>query len=252
MKSNVTVSSDKIFGLEVDLIKLLLLPLVLTIVGIVMALLIILPKVEEINTTWMGMKKNQQREKQLLAQRSYYLSLDEEELQKNANLISRALLKENNAYYLVGIIRSIATKYQYTVQSFSVTIGELGAKTDNKNSEFAQIPVTLSLIGPEGKFLELIKGLEKSLPLLALSHYEQRNTTSGLTELSLAVSSYYLQGKGDLDLAKLGATELTLKPEEAKLIEDLANYQVVELASGLMTDEEKSFTKYERNDPFSF
>ncbi len=246
------VIGDKVFGVETGLVKVLLLPVVVTMVGIWAVMAIIVPKIGEIGDNVRGLEKIKQQKKLLLSRKSYYLTLDEEELKKNTDLLAKALLKEDNAYYLVGIIRNIASRCQYSVQNFSISIGELGGE-DKKSADFSKIPVSLSVIGPKERSMELIKSLEKSLPLLALDRYEQRNTSSGLTELNLVVSSYYLKGTGALDIAKLEINELTLKEEEAGLIKDLTNYQVVEMSSGLVLDEQKrEFTRYQRGNPFSF
>lgn len=254
MNNKITLTSDKIFGIEMNLIKLLVWPIVITILGVGMIWLMVVPGVGEIRLGWNNLNEVRNKEKILLGQRSYYLSLDEEELKKNSDLVNRALLEEDNAYYLVGIIKNIALKYQYSVQSFSVSMGELGAEVpaDNKD-DFAKIPVNVSLVGPTEKWLELVKGMEKVMPLLSLDKYEQKNTNAGLTELDLTVSAYHFAGKTGVDMSELAVTELVLKPEEIEVINNLSRYELVDLPGEFSFGEleSKEFVEYERDNPFS-
>jgi len=111
----------------------------------------------------------------------------------------------------------------------------------------------LTLLGPKEKYLGLVKALERSLPLLALDKFDQRNSNTGLSELSLVVSAYYLRGKGDLDVAKLGTTDLNLKKEETDLLRTLASYETVSGIEGLILNKnEREFMKYDRINPFNF
>lgn len=245
--------SDKIFGVEIELIIVWLLPLAVTVAGILWILLVVVPKfgqMASLNAKYDQLKKS---EKTFLSQRSYYLAIDEEELSKNSEIVSRALLQENNAYYLVMVIRKIASKYDFTVQSFSVSIEEMGDEKV-KSTTFATVPVSLTLVGSNNRTMELVKALERSLPLLSLGKFEQKNTSSGLTELSLVVSSYYLRGKGELDVSKLSVDQLTLKKEEMEVLATLADYDLVESFEGMIFGDlqKKEYFKVERQNPFNY
>lgn len=55
-------------------------------------------------------------------------------MQRDEGLVSSALLPEKNAYFLVNVVRKIADKYGYMVDSFSVKLGDLELVTTEANT----------------------------------------------------------------------------------------------------------------------
>lgn len=234
------------------LFKILAAPIGVTMVGFLMVGKLVWPRVGEIRSKLGQIQTVERQEKIWTERKNYLLMFDEEELKKKAELVEKALLKENDAYYLVNIIRQIAQKQEFTIQSFSVSIGQLsgeGKKEERAGGE-VKIPVTLSLIGPKERYLELVKALERNLPILAIDKFEQRNAATGLTELELAVSSYYLGGMEKLSADKLVKADLTLKKEELEAIERLVEFESVAGGEGLLGKEGREFRKFERGNPF--
>ncbi len=246
-------SSDKIFGVEMGLLNVFILPVGVSLGLFFLTLWVIFPRFEEIRQTISEIGKTGATKKTLDTRKSWLLGLDEEGLKKMSGTVESALLREKNAYYVVGIVRNVAAKHEYMIQSFSVSIGKLsGGEEKEEKSYYAKIPVTLELNGPREKYLDLIKSLERSLPLLSLESFEQR-VTGGVAELRLVISAYYIQGANVVDLTKLDLNQLDLKKEEMDVINELRNFELVGGLSGLdMSQEEKKYVKYERKDPFSF
>jgi Tfp pilus assembly protein PilO len=190
---------------------------------------------------------------QLVAKRTYLLSVDQNELKKNSDFIVNAMLPQKNSYLLVEAVRKIADSYGYQIDSFMISPGNVVQK-DNRElvNGVAQIPIKLAVIGPAETYLNFVKGLESSLPILSLDSFEMHNDGT-VARMDLSISAYYAEDISTVDINKLTLADLTLTKDEADLITRLDQFTVLENANGLGTQfsTSSSFVKYNRADPFS-
>lgn len=254
MKKSSLELPEKIFGLDTALMVIFIKPIGLILILLVVFNLVVLPRIGEAQETYSLIQSVGAKEKNYLQKINYLKSIDQESLQRDENLVTSSLLPEKNSYYLVNVIRKIADKYGYMVDSFSVRLGELevgkGVKTETKG--YVPIPVSLVMVGPSGNYFDLALGLERSLPILKLSTFDMKNT-SGVSTIQLQADGFYLSDKKLVESDKLTLADLTLKQEENELVSQLSQYQILDDASGLggIFSKQKEFVKYQRLDPFS-
>jgi len=244
---------EKTFGIDTALLVVFM-PLLLVVLMVIISFnLVIVRKwgdYQEMRTQLTGIEG---QTKLLTDKRNYLQSIDQEELLKNERLIDSALLPQKNAYLLVGVVRKIADKYGYQLDSFVIRPGELTAEEDEKmSSGVAKIPISLTLAGPSEKYTELIDGLERSLPILSLEGMEMQNSLY-LTKMTMQISAYYIGDKMAVDINKLSLADLTLKKEESELLSTLGGYTLLEEVGQI--EEEmggvKEYIEYDRTDPFN-
>jgi hypothetical protein len=243
---------DKIFGLEKALLILFLPPIGLIFLFLISLNLILIPKISEIGVLKSKINEVSVNTKKIEEQNKYLMSIDQEELKKNADYLDNAVLKDKRSYLLVEIIRGVANKFDYQIESFSLTPGELKGEDSSKNSfsqDTVKMPVSLLMIGPKEKSLELISALEKTLPILFIDKFQTKNSGS-LSQLDLVVSSYYVKDNVDLETSNVALNDLILSKEEKDLITKISSFIKIE---GNSQNETESFVfqQYQRENPFS-
>jgi hypothetical protein len=247
---------NEIFGLEKDLLKIFLLPFVLIVVGLVVFFNVVLPRISAIGITNSAIVDVDQKTKKINEKSNYLISMDQNELKKNADYLSAAIIHQKNAYYLVNVVRFIAEKYGYQIDSFSVAPGKVSGDDSTGKSDALQaqtLPVSLNIIGPSNQYIDLMIAFEKSLPILSISKLEMK-TTAETTEVDLVMSAYYVGDSVAINLANLSLADLTLDKEESAVIQKISSFErgisiedvVKENASG------QQFVKYDRSSPFNF
>jgi len=240
---------DKIFGIDKSLLILFLPPISLFIIFFISLRLVLIPKANEIGTVNQEISKINTNTDKINGQIKYLTSVNQEELQNNAQYLDNAVLRNKKSYLLVGIIRQVANKFDYQVESFSLAPGEIKKEESSKTSleNMIKMPVSLVLSGPKNKSLDLILALEKTLPILFIDKYE--TTTNGdYSKLDLTVYSYYVSDEVNVDTNNIALSDLTLSKEESALVEKISTFTKIEENSDIGTSE---FQKYERENPFS-
>jgi|GEM_PF-2372555 len=249
------VASEKIFGLEPDLVRMLVVPL-LAVLGLgIIGGRIILGKIDEIGQMKKETNLLKQQTRDFDDKRKYLLSIDQNELQRKGELISQAVMGGNDKYYLVNVIRAVADKFGYQIQGFSITVGKVSKEEEKagvkEKDGVYEVPVTLTLLGPEEKYLELISGLESSLPVLSIKDLEMKSG-GGATELALTVASFYYRGEvTEKEIAKMSAGELAMSKKETEVIGKLEGFWQAGKVAGLLKAGEGKFVEYDRGDPFT-
>ena len=109
---------DKVFGLDSDLLVLFINPLFLILGAFFLYGVFLKPQLAVIGENMAEMKKTETLVKSSTAKKDYLLSISAEELEKNVDLVKSAVLGQKDSYYLVGVIRNIADKYGFRVESF--------------------------------------------------------------------------------------------------------------------------------------
>lgn len=242
---------DRILGIEKSFLGLFLAPLALFLLFLVSFKFILIPKINEVSVLGGEIKKIKNNTNKLKEQNKYLASIDQEELEKNADYLDNAVLKDKKSYLLVGIIRGVANKFDYQITSFSLTPGEMKGEESTKMANIensVKLPISLSLIGPKEKSLELILALEKTLPILFIDKFEKRDS-SDTSELDLVISSYYI-GSKNVETSNVALSDLILSKEESELITEISSFNKIE-NNPLDIGTSGSFKEYQRENPFS-
>lgn len=242
---------DKILGVERSFIFLFVPPLILIIVFMVSLGLVILPKISEIGDVAKKTSDLKANTLKVKEQNRYLASIDQEELKRDAEYLDNAVLKDKKSYLLVGIIRNIANKYNYQLESFSLTPGELKSdkqiEIKSSSEDTVKMPVSLSVVGPKESGLDLILALEKTLPIIFIDKFETK-TFGELSQFDLVVSSYYLNDKSNIETKNVNLTDLILSKEETALINRISSFSKIEEnqnENGII-----QFQQYQRENPF--
>ncbi|MBU3935431.1 hypothetical protein KJ909_02035 [Patescibacteria group bacterium] len=241
---------EKIFGLETVLLKIFVLPIFLLLLFLISFFKVVLPKFDQIAS--LKRETNEVTRKKTLVEkkRDYLLTVNEEELQKKADFLAKALLQQKDAYTLVGVVRKIAAKYGFYIQSFLVSPGEMsGDENKKKELEVSKIPIAFVLTGPKEKYLDLMMGIERSLPVLAVDSFDMSSAVSQV-ELNLRVSSYYIEEKKEFNIVEVDLLDLMLSAKEEEMLSTLSSFDFVGREI-LPNQQEKDFVEYGREDPFN-
>jgi len=244
---------EKIFGMEVALLVVWVPLLIMVLLVIVSVNLVLMPKIGDFGIMTDQIKSLEAQRQQLVAKRTYLLSVDQNELKKNSDFIINAMLPQKNSYLLVGVVRKVVDAWGYQVDSFMINPGEVAKKEDKPSIDgVVSIPIRLTLIGPADRYLKLIKGLELSLPVMSLDSFDMKNDGSTV-KMDLTISAYYIEDNSTFDVSKLTLADLTLTKDEADLITRLNQFTVLENSGGLEGEFStgSAYVKYNRTDPFS-
>jgi hypothetical protein len=249
MKNLKNILPEKIFKVNRDLILVWVKPVVLGLVFLISFGKILMPKISEIQTILKEIKKVGTETKAVNEKTAYLLSIDQEELNSNSSLLASGILPEKNAYLLVTIIRKIATNYAFEISEFSISLGDLKKTEEAKktNTDYEKVPVKIVLSGRRDRFLELVSGLERNLPVLSVDNFEM-NSEGEVANIELTVSAYYLSETKKVNPETLGLAELTLKKEEAELLSKIKEYKPYN--DGVSLNNSVEAKTYQRDDPF--
>lgn len=244
---------DKIFGIERALIKLFLKPILVVVLFLISFGLVIFPKIDEIRNSISVISDVNSQIKMTNQKKSYLASVDLEQLNQEAEILDKAVLKEKKSYLLVGVVREIADNFGFRVKSFLVNPGEIkdGLSETLKvaTKEMAtRMPVSVVLVGPSDKNLDLIKALENSLPILFIDKFDSKSL-NGISELEMTISSYYIPNKSDYVSGNLTLKDLQLTKEESDLLSTISKFGT----TGGVSEKNgpTQFIDYNRVNPFS-
>jgi hypothetical protein len=247
---------DKIFGLESGLLVIFV-PTVVVVVLVILSFgWIISPRIDDYKASQVKIAATVEKTKSLTEKINYLKTMDLEQLANNEALVNNALLPQKNAYLLVNVIRKLSESYNYTVDSFSLSMGGLkegGQPADKtKTDGFASVPVTVVLLGSADNYVDFISAIEQSLPLMSLTGFDvKKNGTT--VELDLTISAYYSAEMTNIDIDKLTLADLTLNKEEGDLVAKIGQFKPVEnmeMVEGKLKLDQ-NFVQYDRKDPFT-
>lgn len=213
---------------------------------------VFIPKMDELSAMQSNLADVQKQTQTVLEKTRYIQSIDPSELQKNADFLSSALMPHKNSYLLVGVIREVITKYGFQVDSFLINPGKVSDESTKTTltKGVSKIPIRIVVTGPKTSYLDLIKAIEKTLPLLSISNFKM-SALGTLAKLDLEISAFYLEDSSLFDINKLTLADLTLKKEETDLVTSLSTFEILEKGDSELAEPKVEFKKYERKDPFS-
>ena len=244
---------DKIFGMESQLLLVYLPLLGVALMFLISVNLVFIPNFDNFKSTTASIKQVEKQKTEVLDKTKYLQSIDQEELKKNSDSINSALLPEKNAYLLVGVVKRIADNFGFQIDSFVVNPGILSGednkKVDKTPSTVSKIPIKMILVGPTSKYLELIKGIELSLPILSIDDFKMQSDTQAV-KLNLTISAYYIGTNIKVDPEKISLADLALTKEESELLVTLNSFTKWDNQQNNAVLTPKNFVNYDRTDPF--
>jgi hypothetical protein len=239
---------DKIFGMDTNLLVVWVAPILVVTALLFTFFGVIFPKISEIEKIVGQVKNVKKSTTEVMNKRMYFLSVDQDELNSNASLLSSGVMPQKNSYLLVKIIKKVAESSGFQVSDFSVSMGDV-KKQEVKQAivDYEKVPVELTLSGPGEKYLELIKGLERSLPILSIDSFDLK-INGQVALIKVRVSAYFQPMTNKINIESLRLADMTLKVEETALLSKIKEYraQGVESLEGVGGQ----YKSYERSDPF--
>lgn len=246
---------EKLFGFDTSLVVIFVWPAVMIMITLILVNLLVMPRVSDFQAAQNQIGVVSRKVTDLKQKVSYLRSLDQDNLQKNETLVNNAIIPEKNSYYLVTVIKKVADNYNFRVDAFSVRPGEISGQNATKvvsRMGYDVIPVTLTLVGPSSSYFDLVDGLEKTLPILALRSFTMKSQDSVAT-IDMEVNGFYVSEQKLVASDTLSLSDLTLKDSETSLIARLSNFKVPQNISEMegVFNTKGQFVKYNRLDPFT-
>lgn len=207
-----------------------------------LGLIVIWPKIQEINQARLTLNQNTQYLNKLKAKLADLESLNEYELTDRNNLSLRAIPEIKNPLGTLISLRSLATEMNISVEEISVAVGGVSSESGQKKStDLAQINFKVKLTGAKTDIFGFFKKTEESLPIISADSVKIA-LSGDFASAELKLSSYYLSypetiGKIDTPVSKLSN-------DEEKLLDKIKGFAFVPPTT---------FTPAQgRNDPFGF
>lgn len=242
---------DKLFGKDTGIIVVWVTPVLIIVALILVTFSVVWPRVTEIETNFANIEKVTKNISLLNEKRLYLLSLDQADLQSKSMLVENGVLSEKNSYLLVKIISKIATDFEYTIGDFSVTLGDV-SQVEKKSAKFdyQKVPVEVILNGPKAKFLDLVSGIEKSLPVLSIDNFSMSSNQNDVAVIKMSISAYYLPDWNQTKLESLSVTDLTPSKDESKVLTQIGAYKYYGASEAELGKTKENFVPLNRADPF--
>lgn len=257
MKNDFFKMPEKIFGINSSLIKLFLLPLGIVLVFLMSLGFVVIPRMDAINNLSGSISKIKSEKKVTESKRAYLSSVDQDELVKNEEYLSNAVLQEKNSYLLVGVIRNISENFGFRVKSFLINPIEikdnLSSLKVSDESVATKLPINMTLEGPKDNVVDLLISVENSLPIMFIDKIGIL-TRQGVSEINLTVSSYYVSDNQNIISGNLTLNDLIPTKEENDLLSEISKFNKDESLTRSLIDQGsqgKSYMEYTREDPFT-
>lgn len=238
---------DRVFGTDTRLIVLWLEPFALVLLILLSMGLVIIPKMNEIPMKMAEIKSVKAKTSDVNQKSKYLQTTDQESVKNNALKLSMGLLPEKSSYLLVGIVRNAAADVGYAIDDFSLSMVE-NKNSGPKKTNFDKLPVLVTLVGPTDNYINLVKSIERSLPIMSIDSLDTRAMSDGISTVKLGITAYYLPEIGTINYENLSLSDLTPSQDEINLLSKINEYRIMTVASNVATS--GTYTKYERQDPF--
>ncbi len=239
-------------------------------------LLLILPRFNEIKLLRTEIGKNEALAGEVSKKVRLIQSIDEETLKRQSSMAVLALPNRKNVYNLVVVMSNVASEFGFKVETFKIGLGEIDSGTveteeevdegeeeeismvveDNRvmgvrsepvvEDKLEKIPITVELIGPVEKYLDLLLAMEEAIPLLSIDKLDVRNKRNE-TEMEMTVAVHFSPNQGGLDLDKISLEDLMMTEEELLAAERLESFENYVEDGGVMKMNKPDVV---RKDPF--
>lgn len=244
---------DKLFGKDSRLIMLWLGPFAVGLVILLSFLGLILPKIQLAIEKNAQVKELKVKTEEVNDKIAYLMAMDEEIIKKESDKLSQGLLPQRSAYLLLGVSRQVSSQLDFYIDDFVINmmgdVADLEGEAKNVKSRFDKLPIKITMIGPKEKYLSLIKSLERTLPIISINSVDMSSAAgaSSSAKVELNMSAYYLSEMNKPNIDKINISDLTPNQKELELMARIEEYQSLDVEK---IEQGKSFTKYERSDPF--
>lgn len=241
---------DKLFGRDVSILTVWLMPVTVALIMVLVFISIVVPKIEEIQNTASDIKKVLANIVSVNQKRAYLLSMDQEELKQKSALVENGVLSEKNSYLLVKVVSKVVAEFGYTVGDFSVTLGDV-RDIEKKSSKFdyQKVPVDVTISGPKANFLAMVAGIEKSLPVLSIDNFSLAGVGE-VANIKMSVSAYYLPDWTQAKLENLSVADLTPSKDESAVLSQIGSFKYYGESGGEIGGGLRKFQPSNRVDPF--
>jgi hypothetical protein len=156
-------------------------------------------------------------------------------------------LPEKSSYLLVGVIKNIAAEVNYAVDDFSLSMVTKTTTSKISNLKFEKLPVLVTLVGPSENYINLVKAIERSLPIISIDSIDMRSSLDGTSIVKLNITAYYLPEIPKVNFDNLSLADLTPNQDELNLLLKINEYKTMTVET---TSKDAIYTKYQRDDPF--
>jgi Tfp pilus assembly protein PilO len=243
---------DKMFGQDSRLLVVWVEPLVVGLIILVTTLGLIVPKLSLVTEKSDQIKSVVAKNKEAKEKIAYLQAMDSEVIKGETDRLGQGLLPQRSAYLLLGVVRQVTEEFGYVIDDFIISmmgdVKELEGEAKDKKSRFDKLPIRVSLVGPKEKYVDLLKGLERTLPIISLNTVEMKAAPEAqIATIDLNMSAYYLPEMDRPNIEKLDLADLTPSKQELDLMSQLEEYRTLNVES---FEVDKSFTEYQREDPF--
>lgn len=237
-----------------------LMPLFSILISALILFFLLIPAGREIFVLIRKEKSLRKEKNEFLSKVQLLSSLDEEELRRQGELALLALPERKDVSLILFSLVQPARKNGFYVNQFEFNLGELEKESEEesvggknkgerkKEGLVKPISVEVSLEGDKENLLSLFRDWERSLPLVELENLNFQFQEEKVN-LDLTVKLYYSLGKASYQPEKIKTRDLTLSPQEKKLLEELASFHSL---GATFSEEEYRSPSKGRENPFSW
>lgn len=174
------------------LLKPFFLPLGVLGLILVSAVVLVMPRFQEITDLKSEIAKSEKKLAQLTAKSSYLKGLNRQELSKRANYLLKVLPSKKEVPYLLAIFKDFAARNHLNFEGISASPGALSQVKDQKKDALPLLSFEVSLSGSLADLKEFLFLAYKTAPLLMVESFSLKETDEGAYEVKLTVESPYL------------------------------------------------------------
>jgi hypothetical protein len=212
-----------------ELMKEFMWPLMAVALAVVVSIFFLVPKAGEIFSLRLEINQQNQQIRQLKQKLADLNTLSEAELFESSTLVQEALPAEGDLFRNMAIIKRTLNENDVLLDSFRLLGGfATGSAQTRQVAGLSTIRMEVSFSSSLGSFEQMIKSMEKIVPLTAIENIKfgslEASESGGLTSLSgkVGLASFFsplpkTMGKIEQPLPKISK-------EDLKLIEDLKSY----------------------------
>lgn len=229
LKVPIRLDTNKFFGIDLVLIRSFWSTL-LCVFGFVLTLfLIIWPKISGINEIRQQIDIAETQNKNIKQQIAYLSAVDQDKLRKNQGLIEQALPSTKDLYFIMNALGELGRRWNYSIDSFVVSPGKITGNDSKKTiTTVTKVPLDLIMIGPRDKYLDLVKQIENSLPILSVDKFDVTYLDNNLASLKIIVGTY-----SNEQIEKVASSanwsDIQLSPKENELLGRLATFSTIQM-----------------------
>jgi len=258
----------------VDKYSYFLFPAVVIVVGILVFVSLLLPRIKEISVIRGKIKKNDGLAGEIDKKVRLIQSIDREVLDRQSSIAEMALPSKKNIYNLVVVMSNVASAHGFELESLKIGMGEVDSESietgetetesvsedgdgevtktvrrsvPKKEDDLEMLPIKVELIGSKDDYLDFLLAMEEAIPLLSISKLDLSSKKEAVS-MELTVTVYFSPAKAGLDLDSISLSDLMMTEEELLAAERLETFENYVSDSDILPGGKKP--KVIRDDPF--